>query len=139
MAHMSSPVSAFAEATPEGGGDDIFAPEPPRDIHIVPLHGRDVSLRPFNDSQFAQLSHEAEILEEGRYNDVRRRKAMNRCFRILQSMFVNEDDQDFAADLMADGKLDIRELFKLAVDLWQKTNPDKPAQVRRGRAPARRK
>lgn len=133
---MSSPVAAFqASAEPAEAVD--FTPVEPAPSRMISLHGREVEMRPFNDSQFAQLSHEAEVLEQSlRFPPERRRKALNRCFRILQSMFVNPDDQDFAADLMADGELDIRELFKIAIALYNEENVGKQPsrQVRRGRA-----
>jgi hypothetical protein len=132
---MSSPVAAFQTAANEVE-EDFPTPEP-KPSQMVPFHGRDVEMRAFNDSQFAQLSHEAEILEQGtRFPAERRRKAMNRCFRILQTMFVQQEDQDFAADLIADGDLVLEELMKIAIDLYNGANAGRQPsrQVRRGRA-----
>lgn len=140
MADMSVPVTAFTTPPPESDDTDSGA-APEVKLASRDLRGRDVVLRPFTDAQFAQLNHEASILQDGRASDERRQKAMNRCFRILQSMFVEEADQDFAADLITDGLIDLPELFNLAIDVYIEVNEGKKPnrQVRRGGRPAARR
>jgi hypothetical protein len=114
-----------------------FEPAPERITQTREFHGRQVEFRSFTDTQLAQLNHEASVLQNERYDADRKRKAMDRCFRTLQSMFVNEDDLDFASDLIADGSLDLRELMTIAMELVRgATQPNR--QVRRGRAPRKR-
>jgi hypothetical protein len=140
MADMSVPVTAFTTPPPDSGEDGTMT-VPEVKLVTRELRGRDVSLRAFTDAQFAQINHEASILQDPRSADERRQKAMSRLFRILQSMFVEEEDQDFAADLITDGLIDLPELFNMAIEVYVEVNEGKKPnrQVRRGGRPAARR
>lgn len=113
------------------------APEPaPIAQKMIAVGGREVLFRALSDTQVAQMNHEIMVLEGDRYDTLRRRKAMDRVYRALQSTIVEPDDRDFIADLMADGELDLRFLVDEALKLWQE-EPTAP-KVRRGRPPRRR-
>ena len=113
------------------------APESPERVtQTREFHGREVKFRSFSDAQLAQLNHESTILQSDRYDSERKRKAMDRCFRALQSMFVDEDDLEFAADLIADGLVNLDELMTIATELMSGVQTNR--QVRRGRTPRRK-
>lgn len=136
MRLMTTTADIFAGEAPSPATSpaisDSFEPAPERVTQVRDFHGRKVEFRSFSDTQLAQLNHEASVLQNDRYDSDRKRKAMDRCFRTLQSMFVNEDDLDFAADLIADGSLDLRELMTIAMELVESAvQPNR--QVRRAR------
>jgi hypothetical protein len=140
MTDMSAPMTAFTTPPPDSS-EDVALPTPEVKIVTRDLRGQEVSLRAFTDAQFAQINHEASILQDPRSADERRQKAMSRLFRILQSMFVEEEDQDFAADLITDGLIDLPELFNMAIEVYIEINEGKKPnrQVRRGGRPAARR
>lgn len=137
---MASTADIFAEQTDAPvttpASTDELGSTPERIIQTRDFHGRQVKFRSFSDTQLAQMNHEATILTSDRHDTERKRKAMDRCFRTLQTMFVDEEDMDFAAELIADGELDLRELMTIAMELVTGTEPNR--QVRRATRSRRR-
>lgn len=129
MSTMTSPTSTDLAQL-----DEI----PERPERTLDIAGREVWIRSLSDSQIAQMNHETMILESDRYDVERKRKALDRVYRALYSMFVHQEDRDLVAELMADGEVDIRVLMKEAIAGMKQDAEAKAPQVRRGRTPRRR-
>src|SRR5262245_53104549 len=99
---MATIESAFAGTTANG--------DPPTEAELptkeIAIGGRMIPIRALNDTQITQMNHEVMVLESDRHDMDRKRKAMDRIYRALQSTIIEDDDREFAADLMADGVLD---------------------------------
>lgn len=121
----------------DNGNEPESTDEPELKTKTIPLGGRDVLIRALSDTQITQMNHEILVLESDRTDLARKRKAMDRVYRALQSTIVSEEDRDFAADLMADGELDLRQMMRESMELWGDRTPAN-RQIRRGRAPRRK-
>lgn len=115
-------------------------PEEEVEISTAPVKGRDVQVRRLNSVQFMQLQHEATVLEGDRYDTARKRKSLDRAFRIIHSTFVDEDDHEYIQDLIADGELTMRELVRIVIQASRGSKEDEKqvAQIRRGRPRTKR-
>lgn len=84
-----------------------------------------------------QMIHEAALFRSDTIPRERKMKGLDRLYRVMISLVVNQDDKDFVEDLMADGELDMRELVTVINDLYNKGEAPVPVKARRGR-PAKR-
>jgi hypothetical protein len=113
--------------------------EAAEETRVVPIGGRDITVRRLNETQILQLNHEATLLQREDLAPQRLRKGMDRVFRALSSVVVDEDDSDFLQDLMADGDLDLRDMIKFITSFHVDQAPTTgPVKVRRGRPPTKR-
>lgn len=109
-----------------------------RETRIVPVQGRNIVVRRLIDAQLMQLNHEAELLQRDDIGIDRKRKGMDRMFRALLSVVVQPSDQEYMEDLMADGKLDLRELIGFATSFLTEQEAGQSPRVRRGRTTVKR-
>lgn len=115
--------------------------EQDRETRPIPVHGRDITVQKLIDTQLLLLNAGAQLLQRPNIERDRKLKTANQMFKILRSAVPNEDDQEYLEDLMAEGKLDLRELlsFVNAFDSEEDgpTQTSKPG-ARRARTPAKR-
>lgn len=121
--------------------DDIDeVPEEELVSEIVTVKDREIVIRQLNSIQFMQLQHEASIMEKGD-SSIRMRKAMDRCYRILRSSFVNDEEREYVEDLIADGEFDMKQLSTLVIKVTRTANKEQESrnknQIRR--TPVRRR
>jgi hypothetical protein len=120
---------------PLDNGPDLLPTEEVKKA-VVDINGRNVTLRQLTSTNIMQLQHEATILQHDHIDIERKKKSMDRVFRILRSA-VAEDDREYVEDLMADGDLDMQRLVTLVLRLHKENEPTQP-KVRRGRTPRSR-
>lgn len=102
----------------------------------IPVHGRDILVKPVKDVQLVQMNHEVAITQSSNADNVRKMKAVDRIHRILLSVVIEDADKDFIEDLMADGELKMEDLLEFISAFNDEKVPKKA--VRRGR-PVRRR
>lgn len=106
----------------------------------ITVRDREISVRKLIDTQYMLLNRCAQILTRPAVEKEKKLETIDRMFTILESAVVKDDDREFLEDLMASGKLDLRELLSF-VTVFEGDDEDgaeeKP-KVRRGRPPAKR-
>src|SRR5262245_17326281 len=107
---------------------------------VVPMdvNGRDVLFRSLSSVQYMQLQHEGFLLEKDTTDMNRKRKSLDRVFRTMRSAIVNDDDKEYIEDLIADGKISLRELVRKILQVYKSTKDEPTPAVRRARTPRRR-
>lgn len=115
----------------------MTTPDPGRETKIIDMHGRNVVIRQLQDTQVMLLAREAKILQRDDIGVDRKLDGIDRMLAILESVVVQPEDRKFMQDLMTAGDLDLSELVSF-VTVFQDDSEQKPARVRRGRAPAKR-
>ena len=97
------------------------------------FHGRDVLFKSFLPTQLMQLEHENTAFSTSE-DPARKRKAMERIYRIVMSRIPGQEDRDFIADLMADGEITVTDVIRVLFSIFVADDNDaKPAKVTRGR------
>ena len=102
----------------------------------VTVQGREITIRNLIDTQYMLLGRCARILERPNVDKKEKLATVDRMFTILESVVVEADDVEYLEDLMAKGKLDLRELLSFATP--EATVEEEAPKVRRGRTTAKR-
>lgn len=98
---------------------------------------REILFQGLSESQYMQLVHEVTLFRKEETDINRKLKGLDRLYRVLLSLVVNENDRDYVEDAIADGGMDVMFLVKSLREIYDKQAvPEK--KVRRGR-PAQRK
>lgn len=111
----------------------MTSPDNGRETRVVPLRDRSIVVRQLTDAQLLLMAREARLLQREELPIERKINSIDRIFSILESSIVQEDDREFAEDLMASGELDLRELMGF-ISVFKDEEEAKP-KVRRGRPP----
>jgi hypothetical protein len=113
--------------------------DPGRSTRIVPVHGRNIVIRQLVDTQLMLLNRSARILQRTDVDAETKGTTVDRMFMILENQVVQPEDREFLEDLMAEGKLDLRELLSF-VSIFNEDSDDVDTKlkVRRARTPAKR-
>lgn len=112
--------------------------DPGRETQIVDVHGRNIVIKKLVDTQVMLLAREAKILQRDDISTDRKLDGIDRMFTILESVVVQPNDKEYMQGLMTSGELDLRELLSFVTAFEVSDDDQKPAQVRRGRTPAKR-
>ena len=100
----------------------------------VDINGRPVTLKKINEGQIALLLRESRKLERGEATGKDGLAALERIDRIMRSLVVFTEDQDYLDTQMEDGKLGMKQLVQYAMSVYTDgVEPEKPKVVRRGR------
>lgn len=102
----------------------------PEGVMWATLAGRQVQVQMPNDTQLSVFAQQQRVVSRlaGSLDEVDIKKAMRAMaiiMNIFQDTLVREDDQEWAVDMMADRKLDAREV----VGLLAVFNKEKPRAV----------
>lgn len=122
----------MTEPIPFPVSDEVF-------IGTATVAGREMQVKTITDAQFMLLSHEATLLQNPNIDKARKIKGVDRAFRVLTSVIVNEDDVEFIEDQMADGHLKMSELATSLLDVQRQkaqstgVQTQGPVKARRGR------
>lgn len=113
----------------------------PTFVGTATVSGREMSVKTLTDAQFMTLTHEATLLQSPNVPSDRKIKAVDRVFRVLKSIIVEDADIEFIQDEMAEGNLEMRTLAQalLTVHHQAKSAGGVPTKgpvkaARRGRA-----
>lgn len=85
-------------------------PEPEVFVGTATVGGRDMSVKTLTDAQFMTLTHEATLMQNPNVPTDRKLKSMDRAFRVLKSVVVEEDDMEYIQDEMAEGRITLKSL-----------------------------
>jgi len=110
-------------------------PDPGRDTRIVDIKGRQVVIRMLEGAQLALLARESRVLQQDHADNARKVTGAARMFDILESMVVQDEDQEYVSDLIATGKVELKELTAF-ISAFK--DEDQKPRVRRGRPPTKR-
>src|SRR4029453_6767375 len=110
----------------------MTSPDPGRETQIVPVHGRNVVIRQLIDAQLMLLNRGARLLQRDDVDKANKLATVDCMFTILKSVIVQPDDKEFLEDLMAEGKLGLRDLMGFISAFDEDQTEEKP-KVRRGR------
>jgi hypothetical protein len=114
-------------------------PDPGRATRIVPVQGRNIVIRQLADTQLMLLNRSARILQRSDVDLDNKAATVDRMFTILENQVVQPEDREYLEDLMAEGKLDLRELLSFVSTFFQdEEEADTKTKVRRARTPAKR-
>lgn len=116
----------------------MTAPTPPdeqdRETRLVDVHGRMIVIRQLTDAQGPLLARELGIARKPNAPTERKVVAVGRCFDLLESMVVQEEDREYLLDLNLKGTLTLGDLMGF-VSAFGEPAADAPRAVRRGRTP----
>lgn len=111
--------------------------DPGLETRIVPVHGRSIVIRQLIDAQMMLLNRGARLLQRADLDKENKLATVDRMFTILESVVVQPEDREFLEDLMAEGKLSLRDMMSFISAFNEDQEEEKP-KVRRGRPPAKR-
>lgn len=111
--------------------------DPGLDTRIVPVQGRNVVVRQLIDTQLMLLNRGARLLQRDDLDRENKLATVDRMFTILESAVVQPEDLEFLEDLMAEGKLGLRDLLGFVTAFNDDEVENKP-KVRRGRPAIKR-
>jgi hypothetical protein len=112
-------------------------PDPGRDTRIVPVQGRNVVIRQLIDTQLMLLNRGARILQSDSIDRERKLATVDRMLTILESVVVQPEDSEYMEDLMARGKLGLKDLMSF-ITAFNDEQPEEKPKVRRGRPAIKR-
>lgn len=111
--------------------------DPGLETRIVPVQGRSIVIRQLIDAQMMLLNRGARLLQRDDLDKESKLATVDRMFTILESVVVQPEDREFLEDLMAEGKLSLRDMMSFISAFNEDQEEEKP-KVRRGRPPAKR-
>lgn len=112
-------------------------PDPGLDTRIVPVHGRNIVVRQLVDTQMMLLNRGARLLQRSDLDRDNKMAAVDRMFTILESVVVQPEDREYLENLMAEGKVAIKDMLGFISAFSEDQEEEKP-KVRRGRPPVKR-
>lgn len=112
-------------------------PDPGLDTRIVPVHGRNIVVRQLIDTQMMLLNRGARLLQRSDLDRENKMATVERMFNILESVVVQPEDREYLENLMAEGKVAIKDMVGFISAFSQDQEEEKP-KVRRGRPPVKR-
>lgn len=101
------------------------------------MQGRSIVIRQLIDAQMMLLNRGARLLQRADLDKDSKLATVDRMFTILESVVVQPEDREFLEDLMAEGKLSLRDMLSFISAFDEDQEEEKP-RVRRGRPPAKR-
>jgi len=114
----------------------------PGAVRPVTVRDRKILVRKLIDTQYMLLNRCAQILTRPHVDKGKKLETIDRMFTVLESAIVNDEDREFLEDLMAEGKLDLRELLGFVTvfegDEEDDSKVEEQPKVRRARTPAKR-
>lgn len=113
----------------------MTTPDPGNETRLVDIKGRTVVVKAMNDAQIALMARESRLLQRDSVEGSRKLTGVARMFDILESMVVQEEDQEYMTDLITSGDLTLNDLLGFVTAF--KSEDEKP-KVRRGRPPLKR-
>lgn len=112
-------------------------PDPGRETRVYDLLGRSIVVRQLLDSQIGLLQREQSILVNPNVELERKVRSTQLVMKVLLSMVVQPDDADYVDELIADGEIELSDLFQMMALFREEKAPAKP-RVQRGRSSVRR-
>lgn len=100
----------------------------------VPIGDQVILVQSPTESQMMQLAHELSLMQlpVDKVTSERRMKSLDRSYRIVRSMIVNDDDKEWVEDSITDGTVSLKEIVNSIKNMYDEEKP-KAATVRRGR------
>jgi hypothetical protein len=113
-------------------------PDPGRETRIVPVQGRNIVIRQLIDTQMMLLNRGARLLQRDDIDKEHKLATVDRMLTILESVVVQPEDSEYMEDLMARGKLGLKELMSFVTAFNDEQQPAEKPKVRRGRPAIKR-
>lgn len=118
---------------------EIFTPGE-RPEKTVKIGDREILCRGLSESQYMQMVHEAKMLQRDSVTSDRKLSGLARFYRTMLKLIVDENDQEYVQDLIADEEISAQELIKVLRNLYDKpASAEAPAQKARRGQPAKPK
>jgi hypothetical protein len=103
-----------------------------RETRLIPIGDRMLVVRQLTDTQMVHLLRHSKILQADGVDRATKMDSVERIFRILHTVVVQQEDKDYLDEQEESGQVELKDLMPFVTAF--SAEPEKP-KARRGRPP----